>query len=110
VVRAAGRVPGRLDRFEASAVRGTNGATTAFFSPDGRSLGFITSAGELRTMTLAEGVVTTAARGASVLYGATWSDADQLVYVHDAVLWRVSRSVAHRGGHTGHGSTSPAAH
>ena len=84
----------RLDQFEWSAVRGTEGATTAFFAPDGQSLGFIASAGELRTIALADGIVTTAARGASVLYGAAWGDVDQLVYVHDAVLWRVSRSGA----------------
>ena len=84
----------RLDQFDVSAVRGTDGATTAFFSPDGQSLGFITSAGELRTTALAEGVVNTAARGASVLYGATWSSAEQLVYVHDGALWRVSPSGA----------------
>ena len=82
----------RLDWFEMTPVRGTDGATTAFFSRDGRSLGFITSAGELRTISLADGVVNTPARGASVLYGATWGDNEQLVFVHEGALWRVSRA------------------
>ena len=81
----------RLDRFESTPVRGTEGATTSFFSPDGRSIGFATSAGELRTVSLTDGLVTTAARGASILYGAAWTGDDQIVYVHDGALWQVPR-------------------
>jgi len=81
----------RLDRFESTPVRGTEGATTSFFSPDGRALGFATSAGELRTVSLTDGLVTTAARGASILYGAAWTGDDHIVYVHDGALWQVSR-------------------
>jgi hypothetical protein len=73
-------------------VRGTEGATTSFFSPDGRAIGFATSAGELRTASLTDGLVTTAARGASILYGAAWTGDDHIVYVHDGALWEVSRS------------------
>ncbi len=82
----------RLDRFEATPVRGTEGATTSFFSPDGHALGFATSAGELRTVSLVDGLVTTAARGASILYGAAWTADDYLVYVHDGALWQVPRA------------------
>ena len=82
----------RLDRFDVAPVRGTEGATTSFFSPDGRSLGFATSAGELRTVSLTDGLVTTATRGASILYGAAWTGDDQIVYVHDGALWQVPRS------------------
>ena len=82
----------QLDRFEANVVRGTDGATTSFFSPDGRSLGFVTSAGELRTASLTDGLVTTAVRGASILYGATWTGDEHLVYVHDGALWQVPRA------------------
>jgi len=81
----------RLDRFEISPVRGTEGATTSFFSPDGRAIGFATSAGELRIASLTDGLVTTAARGASILYGAAWTGDDYIVYVHDGVLWQVPR-------------------
>jgi Tol biopolymer transport system component len=82
----------RLDRFEVTPVRGTEGATTSFFSPDGGSLGFMTSAGELRTVSLADGLVTTAARAASILYGAAWTGDDHILYVHDGALWQVQRS------------------
>jgi len=81
----------RLDRFDVTPVRGTEGATTSFFSPDGRALGFATSAGELRTVSLTDGLVTTAARGASILYGAAWTGDDHIVYVHDGALWQVPR-------------------
>ena len=82
----------RLDQFEATPIRGTEGATISFFSPDGTALGFATSAGELRTASLADGLVTTAARGASILYGAAWTGDDHLVYVHDGALWQVPRA------------------
>ena len=82
----------RLDRFEVTPVRGTEGATTSFFSPDGKAIGFATSAGELRTASLTDGLVTTAARGASILYGAAWTSDDHIVYVHDGALWQVPRS------------------
>ena len=81
----------RLDRFEVTPVRGTEGATTSFFSPDGRALGFATSAGELRTVSLTDGLVTTAARGASILYGAAWTGDNRIVYVHEGALWEVPR-------------------
>jgi Tol biopolymer transport system component len=82
----------RLDQFEVTPVHGTEGATTSFFSPDGKALAFATSAGELRTASLVDGLVTTAVRGASILYGAAWTGDDQLVYVHDGALWQVSRT------------------
>jgi len=81
----------QLDRFDVTPVRGTEGATTSFFSPDGKALGFATSAGELRTVSLTDGLVATAARGASILYGAAWTGDDHIVYVHDGALWQVPR-------------------
>ena len=42
-------------------------------------------------MSLVDGLVTTAARGASILYGAAWTADDDLVYVHDGALWQVPR-------------------
>jgi Tol biopolymer transport system component len=82
----------RLDRFEVTPIRGTEGATTSFFSPDGKAIGFATSAGELRTASLTDGLVTTTVRGASILYGAVWTGDDHIVYVHDGALWQVPRS------------------
>jgi hypothetical protein len=52
----------RLDQFEAAPIRGTDGATTSFFSPDSQSIGFVTSTGELRTVSLAGGLVANVVR------------------------------------------------
>jgi serine/threonine protein kinase/Tol biopolymer transport system component len=82
----------RLNAFDASPVRGTLGATTATFSPDGRSLAFVTSGGELKTASLADGLVTTLTRSASLLYGVAWAANDQIVFVRAGALWTVFRS------------------
>jgi eukaryotic-like serine/threonine-protein kinase len=82
----------RLDRFDATAIRGTDGATSSFFSPDGQAIGFVTSAGELKTVSLADGlVVTTVAGDASLLYGSTCTLDDRLVFVRGGALWIVNR-------------------
>jgi Tol biopolymer transport system component len=82
----------RLDQFEATPIRGTEGATVAFFSPDSSSVGFVTSAGELRTISLADGVLVNVTNGASVLYGAAWTLDDRLLFVKDGGLWSVGRT------------------
>src|SRR5262249_48373376 len=46
----------RLDQFEAVPLRGTENANACFFSPDGQSLGFLTSGG-LRLISLVDGRV-----------------------------------------------------
>jgi eukaryotic-like serine/threonine-protein kinase len=82
----------RLDRFDATSIRGTDGATTSFFSPDGQAIGFVTSAGELRTISLVDGLVTTVAKDASLLWGAAWTLDERLVFVRSGALWTVGRS------------------
>src|SRR5688572_23437503 len=82
----------RVDEFEATAIRGTDNATTAFYSPDSQSLGFVTSAGELKTVSVADQVVVTAAKEASLLYGATWTPDDHLIFVRGGGLWLVPRT------------------
>ena len=82
----------RLDQFEATPVRGTEGATTSFFSPQGQAIGFVNSAGELRTVSLVDGLVATVANGASLLYGATWGLDDRLFFVGNGALWAVGRA------------------
>ena len=81
----------RFDRFDASPVRGTDGATTSFFSPDGQKIGFVSSAGELKTVSLIDGLVVTLAREASLLWGATWIADGRVAFVRRNALWTVSQ-------------------
>jgi Tol biopolymer transport system component len=67
-----------FDEFDAQEVPGTVGAQGPFFSPDGEHLGF-TVEGELRTVSLAGGPVTTLFSG-WVLWGATWGPQDRIVF------------------------------
>jgi serine/threonine protein kinase/Tol biopolymer transport system component len=82
----------RLGVFDASPLRGTLGATTATFSPDGQSMAFVTSGGELKIVSLPDGLVTTLTRTASLLYGVAWAANDQIIFVRAGALWTVPRS------------------
>jgi serine/threonine-protein kinase len=77
----------RLDRFESTPLRGTTGVTTSSFSLDGQALVFVTSAGELKTVSLTDGLLTTVTKDASLLYGLAWAADDQLVYTREGTLW-----------------------
>ena len=46
----------RLDAFEATPIRGTTGALSTVFSFDGQAIAVVTSGGELRTISLADGL------------------------------------------------------
>src|SRR5262249_23199798 len=46
----------RLDQSDATALRGTEGAFTCFFSPDGAALGFVSTNGSLQKVSLADGL------------------------------------------------------
>ena len=78
----------RFNEFDPTPVRGTVGATTSTFSSDGRSLAFVTAGGELKTASLADGLVTTVTKDASLLFGVTWV-ADQLIFTRAGALWTV---------------------
>ena len=79
-----------LDQFEAVAVRGSDGATACFFSPDGRSIGLATTAGVMRTISLVDGLVTTVTEGANFLYGVAWGEDGRIVFVRGGTLWQIS--------------------
>ena len=78
----------QVNQFEAAPIRGTDTATNIFFSPDGQSLGFVTSAGELKTVSTADGLVVSAAKEASLLYGGAWTSGGHVIYVRGGRLWR----------------------
>jgi serine/threonine protein kinase/Tol biopolymer transport system component len=82
----------QLDHVDATPLRGTDGVSTLFFSANGTSIGFVTSAGVLKTISLADGIVTTVANEASFLGGGAWSEDDTIVFLRGTTLWRVPRS------------------
>jgi eukaryotic-like serine/threonine-protein kinase len=68
----------RLDQLESSVLPGTEGATTPFFSPDGRSVGFFAS-GSLKKVALSGGapiVLCSPGEGR----GGTWGEDDTIVF------------------------------
>jgi eukaryotic-like serine/threonine-protein kinase len=81
-----------LDQFEAVPLKGSDSATVCFFSPDGSSLGIVTNTGVVRTISLADGLVTTVTDGANFLYGAAWGEDDRIVFVRAGTLWQIARS------------------
>ena len=82
----------RLDAVTSTPVRGTVGASSVTFFGDGESLAFVTAGGELKTSSLTDGLVTTVARDASLLYGFTWAADSAIVFTRAGSLWTVPRS------------------
>ena len=81
----------KLDQFETVPLRGTDGVSTLFYSADGTSIGFVTSSGVLKTVSLVDGVVTTEVDGAGFLNGGAWGADDSLVFPRGATLWRMQK-------------------
>jgi Tol biopolymer transport system component len=79
----------RLEELHATAIPGTQGADTPFFSADGAWIGF-QAGGELRKVPVSGGppspICTVPAPG---VVGASWGDGDVIVFATDR-LWRVS--------------------
>jgi serine/threonine-protein kinase len=67
-----------LDRLDARPLSGTEGATTPFFSPDARWLGFHAN-GSLKKISLTGGTASTIAQ-VPVLFGAVWSRQGTVVH------------------------------
>ena len=81
-----------LDQFAAIPLRGSDNATECTFSPDGRSIAFVTAAGVLKAISLADGQVTTVIDDVNVEHGAAWIADDSFVFSRSSTLWRVLRS------------------
>jgi serine/threonine-protein kinase len=81
----------RLDQFEATPLRGTDGVSTLFFSPAGTSIGFTSSSGILKTISLTDGIVASTTDQVSFLGGGAWSPDDSLIFQRGATLWRLVR-------------------
>ena len=80
-----------LDELEARAIPDTDGASTPFFSPDGRWLGFYAD-GMLKKLSV-DGGVALAICEAPPVWSATWGERDTIVFATTLAgsgLWRVS--------------------
>jgi Tol biopolymer transport system component len=80
-----------LDRYESTAIAGTEGASAPFFSPDGRWIGFFAN-GMLQRVSTDGGVALRICETPSVL-SASWGSDDTIVFAGAATpggLWRVA--------------------
>ncbi len=69
----------RLDNFDTEPIAGTDDATSPFFSPDGRWLGFF-AGGKLKKVALSGGSPVILMDRATEARGATWSTGDIIVF------------------------------
>jgi len=84
-----------MDSTEAKPIRGTEGATNPFFSPDGQWLGFFAD-GKLKKISVSGGVAHTLAEVVN-LYGATWGNQGTIIF---APLTTVLKQVPDGGGNS----------
>jgi serine/threonine-protein kinase len=83
----------RLDQFEAVAIPGTPTISSCFFSPDGLAVGFRSSDGTVKKVSLGDGLVQTLSRDADPSgNGGAWGTDDRVTFVRGGALWQVSAS------------------
>jgi serine/threonine-protein kinase len=70
-------------------IRGTELATVVFFSPDGRSLGFVDSATGLKTISLADDLTARLTDDADITGGGTWGADGRITFARANVLWQI---------------------
>jgi serine/threonine-protein kinase len=81
----------RLDQGDHVPIKGTFGASSLFFSPDGRSL-CVVLPGVLARVSLDDGLVTNLAPDADLFSGAVWGADNMITFVRQGALWRVPAS------------------
>ena len=84
-----------LESLDAQAIKGTEGATLPFWSPDGRSLGYF-SGHKLMKVALPNGAPAAVAEAQSGR-GGTWTSSGIIVYAPDLILAGLSRVPAEGG-------------
>jgi serine/threonine-protein kinase len=80
-----------LDQFEASPIPSTAGffLNSCFFSPDGRSVGFVSVDSVLRKVRLSDGLVETVARDVDFSAGGGWGADGRITFGRAGALWQV---------------------
>ena len=81
----------RLDQGDYVPIKGTFGASSLFFSPDGRSL-CVVLPGVLSRVSLDDGLVTNLAPDADLFSGAVWGPDNMITFVRQGALWQVPAS------------------
>lgn len=81
----------RVNEYTVTPIPGTANGRQAFFSPDGKWIGFVTL-NEVRKVSISLGPPQTVATFEGATRGATWTDNEEIVFVSqgaDAAMWRV---------------------
>ncbi len=80
-----------LGQFEASPIEGTEGATSLFFSPDGKWVGFAANRTTLKKVPLGGGPAVTICTVESTVCGASWGEDGKILFAtHGPGIQRVS--------------------
>jgi serine/threonine protein kinase/Tol biopolymer transport system component len=82
----------RVNEYTVTPIPGTGNGRQAFFSPDGKWIGFVTL-NEIKKVPISLGPPTTIATFEGSTRGATWTDNKEIVFVTrgtEAAMWRVS--------------------
>jgi Tol biopolymer transport system component len=82
----------RLEQTSSVPVKGTEGATGVFFSPNSRSIGAVLTSGLLETVSLDDGLVVSLLRDADINSGGAWGSDDRITFGRNRVLWQVPAS------------------
>ena len=69
-----------LDQFAGALLRGTEGGSAPFFSPDGESVGFQSTRTTIRRVSILGGSPVTVTEAPSIIRGASWGTDDQIIF------------------------------
>jgi Tol biopolymer transport system component len=70
-------------------IRGTDIADTIFFSPDGRSLGYVDSTSSLKTISLSDDSIALLTYDIDTTGGGTWGADGRITFARENVLWQI---------------------
>jgi serine/threonine protein kinase/Tol biopolymer transport system component len=82
----------RFNQFDAAPLTIGSNINVCFFSPDGGWIAVITNGGDIRRVSLANGVVDRVASEADFPAGGAWTPDDRIVFGRNGALWQVAAS------------------
>jgi len=87
-----------LNELEATALKGTETATICTFAPDGRTLGFSTSGGSFKTLTLADGLITSVLDDFHYENSASWGTDNRITFGRGGPLLQLAAGAQSQAG------------